>query len=526
MSSQPTPSFPREIPERFNAATAFVDDRVAAGQGDRVAIYRGEEQITYGDLAGNVNRTGNALRRLGVRQEERVLLVLFDSPEFAYSFLGATKIGAIPVPVNTYCQPDDYAYLLQDSRAVAVILSAEVLPAVEPALSQALSLRHRIVIGKGEGLSFWDLVNQETDALTPADTHRDEPAFWLYSSGSTGRPKGVIHLHRGMPLCVDAYARLILRMGPGDITLAAPRLFFAYGLGGGLYFALGVGGATVLVPERPTPEGMYTAIHKYHPTIFFGVPTLYASMLQVEGAEKRFDLSSLRLCVSAGEVLPREICHRWQERFGLELLDGLGTTEAMHIFLSNRPGETRPGSTGKPVPGYEVRLVDDEGREVKQGEIGDLLVKGQSLAAGYWQRPETTGKTFLGEWLRTGDKYYQDEDEYFWCCGRSDDMLKVSGQWVSPAEVEGILFQHPAVLEAAVVGHEDEHRLVKPKAFVVLKPGHTPLPSLAEELRAFVKERTLPHKYPRWVEFVPDLPKTTTGKIQRYKLRAPSLSII
>jgi benzoate-CoA ligase len=518
----PNSSFPREIPQRFNAATAFVDNRLEAGQGDRVAIHWGEKKITYGDLARNVNRTGNALRRLGIHQGDRLLLVLLDSPEFAYSFFGAIKIGAIPVSVNTYAPPDDYVYLWQDSQAVGVVLSAEVLPAVEPAFSPTTSLRHRIVVGKGQGLSFWDLIEQESDTLTAADTHRDEPAFWLYSSGSTGRPKGVIHRHGSLPFCVDAYARPVLGLGPDDITLAAPRLFFAYGLGGGMYFALGVGGGTVLLPERPTPQGMYAAIHKYRPTVFFGVPTLYASMLQVEEVEKRWDLSSLRLCVSAGEALPGEIYRRWQERFGVEILDGLGTTEALHIFLSNRPREVRSGSSGKPVSGYEIRLVDEQGREVEPGEIGDLLVKGQSLAAGYWQRPEATRRAFFGEWLRTGDKYYQDKDGYFWCCGRSDDMLKVSGQWVSPAEVEGILFQHPAVLEAAVVGQEDENKLIKPKAFVVLQPGHTLSPSLAQELQTFVREKTLPHKYPRWVEFVAELPKTTTGKIQRYKLRTLS----
>ncbi len=505
--------------ELFNAATFFIDRWVEAGQGERLALYWQETALTYEQLAQQVNRTGRALRRLGLQRGERVLLVLLDSPEFVYSFWGAIKIGAVPVPVNTFAPSGDYAFLLRDSEAACVVFSSEVAPALLPAFSEASSLRYRVVVGEGEGLSFARLIQGEAPFLDPADTHGEDPAFWLYSSGSTGRPKGVIHRHQSLPFCVEAYARSVLGLGPDDTTLSAPRLFFAYGLGGGMYFALGVGGRTVLLPGRPTPQGMYAAIHRYRPTVFFGVPTLYASMLQMEEAEKRWDLASLRLCVSAGEALPAEIYRRWRERFGVEILDGLGTTEALHIFLSNRPGEVRPGSSGKPVPGYRIRLVDEEGREVPRGAMGDLWVQGQSVAAGYWRRPEAAEKTFRGGWLCTGDRYYQDEEGYFWACGRSDDMLKVSGQWVSPAEVEGILFEHPAVLEAAVVGQEDANRLVKPKAFVVLKAGYEPSSALAEELKAFVKERTLPHKYPRWVVFVSELPKTTTGKIQRYKLR-------
>ncbi|HKA55909.1 MAG TPA: benzoate-CoA ligase family protein, partial [Candidatus Binatia bacterium] len=445
---------------------------------------------------------------------------LWDSPEFVYSFWGALKIGAVPVPVNTFLRSDEYAYLLHDSRASTLIVSPELWPAVEPLTTPWL--RQRLIGGKeGRGApSFAAVRAAASAALEPEPTHRDDTALWLYSSGSTGTPKGVIHLHRDLSYCAETYARDVLALGPDDVTLAAPRLFFAYGLGGGMSFALYAGATAVLVSERPTPEGMFAAVHRQRPTIFFGVPTLYAAMLQVKDAEGKYDLSSLRVCVSAGEPLPAELFNQWRARFGLEILDGIGTTEALHIFLSNRAGRVVPGSSGVPVPGYEIRLVDEHGRDVPRGEIGDLLVKGGSITAGYWHKLETTRKALQGEWLRTGDTYYQDAEGVFWYCGRSDDMLKVSGQWVSPAEVEGLLFQHPAVLEAAVVGREDENRLLKPKAFVVLKEGYAPSPSLAVELQAFVKARTLPHKYPRWVEFIADLPKTATGKIQRYKLRA------
>ncbi|MCS6926254.1 MAG: benzoate-CoA ligase family protein [Candidatus Binatia bacterium] len=512
------------IPEQFNAVTAFVDHQLAEGRGERVALRWGEESITYAELAANVNRAGQVLRRLGVRLEERVLLVLLDSPAFVYCFWGAIKIGAVPVPVNTFMRPDEYAYLLNDSRAGVVVVSPELWPAVQPAAAHSRWLRHRLIAGAAQAgaLSLPELMQREEPVLEPEPTHRDDVALWLYSSGSTGTPKGVMHLHRDLLYCADTYARDILAITADDVTLAAPRLFFAYGLGGGMTFALRAGATAVLVSERPTPEGMFAAIHRYRPTLFFGVPTLYAAMLQVHDAAQKYDLSSLRLCVSAGEPLPAELFHRWRERFGVEILDGIGTTEALHIFLSNRAGQVRPGSSGTPVPGYEVRVVDEHGQEVPQGEIGDLLVKGGSITIGYWHKLEATRRALYGEWLRTGDKYYQDQEGVFWYCGRSDDMLKVSGQWVSPAEVEGLLFQHPAVLEAAVVGWEDENRLIKPKAFVVLRAGYTPSPALAEELQQFVKARTLPHKYPRWIEFVAELPKTATGKIQRYKLRAPA----
>jgi len=508
-----------EIPESFNAAFMFVDRHVIEGRGDRIALRWNDQRITYAELAANVNRAGNMFLRLGIRPEERVLLAVFDSPEFVYSFWGAVKIGAVPVPVNTFLRPDEYAYLLENSCAVACVASREVWPVMASVATHRL--RYCILVGPEQerASSFWHLMEQEASMLELEPTHRDDMALWLYSSGSTGSPKGVVHLHRSLLYCSATYAEEVLGLGPEDVTLSAARLFFAYGLGGGMYFALHAGGTAALVSDRPTPESMFAAIHRYRPTIFFGVPTLYAAMLQMKDVEKKYDLSSLRLCASAGEALPGELFKQWKERFGVEILDGIGSTEALHIFLSNRVGRVRPGSSGTPVPGYEVRVIDENGQDVSRGEVGDLIIKGGSLTSGYWRRLEATRRALQGEWLRTGDTYYQDEDGLYWYCGRSDDMLKVSGQWVSPAEIEGLLFQHAAVLEAAVVGWEDENRLVKPKAFVVLKEGQTASPTLAEELQAFVKAKTLPHKYPRWIEFVAELPKTATGKIQRYKLR-------
>ncbi|MBI3246307.1 MAG: benzoate-CoA ligase family protein [Deltaproteobacteria bacterium] len=508
-----------EIPEVFNVAVAFIDRHLAAGRGDRVALRWNEQSVTYAQLAANVNRAGNALLRLGVRPEERIVLATWDSPEFVYSFWGAMKIGAVPVPVNTFLRTDEYAYVLENSDASVLIVAPEIWPTV--AALAPRRLRQRIVTGEGkaDAPALGSLMANESPTLEAAPTHRDDMALWLYSSGSTGSPKGVVHLHRNVVYCAETYAKDVLNIGSEDVTLSAARLFFAYGLGGGMTFALHAGATAALVSERPTPDSMYAAIHRYRPTIFFGVPTLYAAMLQTKNAESQYDLSSLRVCVSAGEALPGELFKQWRERFGVEILDGIGSTEALHIFLSNRPGQVRPGSSGTSVPGYEVRIVNEHGVEAPQGEVGDLLVKGGSVTAGYWRRLEATRRALQGDWLRTGDTYYRDAEGVYWYCGRSDDMLKVSGQWVSPAEVEGLLFQHPAVLEAAVVGWEDENDLVKPKAFVVLKEGHPPSAMLADELQGFVKAKTLPHKYPRWIEFVAELPKTATGKIQRYKLR-------
>jgi benzoate-CoA ligase family protein len=389
-------------------------------------------------------------------------------------------------------------------------------------LSQARHLKHVVVVGTPSAgqIAFDQWVAKAPSRLEAVEASKDDAAFWLYSSGSTGRPKGAVHLQHDMLYCSDTYALQVLGMTERDKTVSAAKLFFAYGLGNNMYFPMRVGGQGVLYPHRPLPEAMFELIHRHRPTLFFGIPTLYAAMLQVKEAHTRYDLSSLRLCVSAGEALPEELYRRWRDRFGVEILDGIGTTEILHIFLSNRQGQSRPGSTGRPVPGYEAVLVDDEGHPVPQGEIGNLRVKGDSTMAYYWNQHEKTKDTLFGHYIQTGDKYYQDADGYFWYCGRADDMLKVGGIWVSPVEVENTLIGHEAVLEAAVVGREDTDKLVKPKAFVVLKDGYSGSSQLDADLKAFVKDKIAPYKYPRWIEFVSELPKTATGKIQRFKLRA------
>ena len=510
-----------EVPARFNAATFFVDRHVAEGRGDKVAFFHDEGSLTYAGLQELVNRTGNALLDLGVLPEQRVLCLLLDSPEFLGAFWGAIKIGAIPIPANTMMRADDYLYFLDDSRAPVAIVSEALLAEAGPALAKARYLRHVIVAGRASGtqIPFERWVAKASARLEPFDSSKDDAAFWLYSSGSTGRPKGAVHLQHDMVVCSDTYALQVLGMTEADRTVSAAKLFFAYGLGNNGYFPLRVGGQGVLYPDRPTPDAMFELIQRHRPTLFFGIPTLYAAMLQVKEAEKRYDLSCLRLCVSAGEALPEELYRRWQERFGVEILDGIGTTEILHIFLSNRPGRARPGSTGLPVPGYEAMVVDDEGRPMPAGEVGNLRVKGDSIMAYYWNQHEKTKDALLGHWMQTGDKYYQDPDGYFWYCGRADDMLKVGGIWVSPVEVENTLMGHPAILETAVVGHADTDELIKPKAYVVLKEGHAASAPLEAELKAFVKDKIAPYKYPRWIEFVPELPKTATGKILRFKLR-------
>ncbi len=505
----------------FNVATHFVDRHIAEERGDSIAFYCEDRTLTYRQVQELVDRTGNVLRDLGVEMEQRVLMLCLDAPEFIGTFWGAIKIGAVPIPVNTMLRAADYLYFLEDSRARIAVISAPLLAEVGSVLGQATYLRHVLVARGNPGpyLSYDDRVANASTALEAAPTSRDDAAFWLYSSGSTGFPKGAIHRHHDMVVCTETYATQVLGMRETDRVFSAAKLFFAYGLGNAGYFPMGVGAESVLYPHRSTPEAVFEVITRHHPTLFFGVPTLYAGMLAVKEAERRFDLSSLRLCVSAGEALPAEIYTRWRERFGVEITDGIGTTEILHIFLSNRPGAVRPGSSGLPVPGYEAIIVDDAGLPVAQGEIGNLRVKGDSTMASYWNKHEKTRETLYGHWIQTGDKYYRDRDGYFWYCGRADDMLKVGGIWVSPVEVEATLVGHPAVLEAAVVGREDSDRLVKPKAFVVLKEPASASPELGDELKRFVKDRIAPYKYPRWIEFVPELPKTATGKIQRFKLR-------
>ncbi|HYN14433.1 MAG TPA: benzoate-CoA ligase family protein [Terriglobales bacterium] len=509
-------------PEVFNVATWLVDRNLESGRGANIAIECGDERVTYQQLAERVNRLGNALRALDVRIEERVLLVLLDTPEFAYSFLGAIKAGIVAVPVNTLLKPADYEYMLNDSRARVAIGSEALLPQVQAIPRERLRyLRDIVVVGNAAAgtHSFADLIARASPELEAESTSRDDAAFWLYSSGSTGFPKGCVHLHHDIVVASELYGQGILGITARDRCFSVAKLFFAYGLGNGLYFPFSVGATSILWPGPPTPPNVYTVIERHRPTLFYSVPTNYVALLahRREGAD--FDLSTIRNGVSAGESLPAAVFERFKQRFGVEILDGLGSTELLHIVISNRRVAARPGSSGQVVPGFEARIVDENNEPVAPGETGSLVVRCDSTCAYYWNKHEKTKQTIEGHWIRTGDKYYQDADGYFWYAGRSDDMLKVSGQWVSPVEIEAALAAHPAVREAAVIGREDAERLVKPMAFVVLDPDAARDEKTARELQDFVAARLAPFKKPRWVEFVNELPKTATGKIQRFKLR-------
>ncbi len=538
------------LPDEFNAAAYFVDRHMAEGREEKVAIECEDARVTYRQLYERVNRVGNGLRKLGVRIEERVLLLLLDTPEFAASFFGAIKIGAVPVPVNTLLKPADYQYMLNNSRARVAIVSDSLYPQIHAIPKNQLRyLEHIIVVG-GETplgtLRFSELVERNSPELQPEPTSKDDAAFWLYSSGSTGFPKACVHLQHDMVVCSERYAKGMLGLTADDRCFSVAKLFFAYGLGNGLYFPLAVGATSILWPGPPKPQHLFEIIERHRPTLFFSVPSNYAALLayhreaaleerplaqtrvgtglrpvQAEQVPRTsdFDLSSVRYGVSAGEALPAAIFHRFKERFGVEILDAIGSTEALHMFIANRPGAVRPGSSGQIIPGYDAKIVDESCQPVKPGEIGNLYVKSDSVCAFYWGQHEKTKDTIEGHWIRTGDKYYQDQDGYFWYAGRSDDMLKCSGVWVSPVEIESVLIEHPAVQEAAVIGRKDRDELIKPMACVVLKDEMAGTPDLARELQEFVISRLPVFKRPRWVEFFPDLPKTATGKLQRFKLR-------
>jgi benzoate-CoA ligase len=505
------------IPDIFNAATYFVDRHTAEGRGGDVAIECGTERVAYGELAERVNRVGNALRgQLHVRIEERVVILLADGPEFIYSFFGALKIGAVPVPVNTLWKTPDYEHVLNDSRARVLIVGEALWPQIDSIPKARLRyLSHVVVVGR----DFDSLVAAAPPLLEAEPTSKDDAAFWLYSSGSTGLPKGCVHLHHDMVTCAELYAKGVLGITASDRCFSVAKLFFAYGLGNSMYFPFSVGGTAILWPGPPTPASVYSIIETRRPTMFFSVPTNFGMLLAHRRDGPEFDLSSLRIVVSAGEALPVALFERFKQRFGLEILDGIGSTEVLHIFISNRPGAIRPGSSGQPVPGYEARLVDEHNEAVPIGQIGNLMIRGDSTCASYWNRHEKSKETIEGHWIRTGDKYVQDEDGYFWYAGRSDDMLKVGGIWVSPVEVENVLVEHAAVMECGVVGRSDHDGLIKPAAYVVLKAGVDGTPELASALQEWVGTRLAVYKRPRWVEFVAELPKTATGKIQRFKLR-------
>ena len=512
------------VPDWYNASL-IVDKNLEAGRAEKVAIYCGDEQITYGELARRINRFGHALKDLGVEQEDRVLLVLNDTPSFPTAFFAAIRIGAVPIPVNTLLGADEYRYFVENSRARAVVTDLEHYEKVREALKgYAEPVELILTNGRAEGAQILeDLLEFGEDELAPANTHKDDMAFWLYSSGSTGKPKGTVHLQHDINFTCETYARHVLEVIDSDTTFSASKLFHAYGLGNGISFPYWAGASTVLHPGKPTPQAVLETIQRHKPTLFFTVPTLYNAILNYEGAAD-YDLSSIRLCASAAEALPPSVWRRWKDTFGSTILDGIGSTEMLHIFLSNTLDALKPGSSGKPVPGYEAKILNDEGYPVKPGEAGFLSVKGDSAAAYYWRNHEKTKATMQGEWVFAGDWYRVDEEGFYWYEGRADDMIKVGGLWVSPVEIEGTLLEHPAVVEAAAVGVPVEG-LTRVKAYVILREGYEQSEDLVEELQNWCKDRLKRYQFPHLVDFVEDLPKTVTGKIQRYKLREPEIGV-
>ena len=561
-----------ELPREYNAALEFIDANLAKGRAEKTVFIDETGRYTYGELAERVNRAGNALRALGAGLETRVLMCMLDGIDFPAVFWGGIKAGCVPIPINTLLTTEDYAYLLRDSRARIAVVSEALLDRFAPALADQPHVERVVVAGnamsdRGRGTAAMagdasgrehekaaeskapgyerlaDLLASASARLDAAPTTCDDVAFWLYTSGSTGTPKGSMHLHRDLIATAEHYGVATLGIREDDLVYSAAKLFFAYGLGNGMTFPFYVGATTVVLSGRPTPDAVTALLREHRPTIFYGVPTLYGAMLAQPRTEDEDDgpargqddhapvkappsggghgagPSRLRLAVSAGEALPAEVGAAWEERFGAPVLDGLGSTEMLHIFLSNREGDVRYGASGKAVPGYALKVVAEAGEPAAPGEIGELWVSGGSSAIAYWNQRERSVETFHGPWTRTGDKYVVDEDGYYHYRGRTDDMLKVGGQWVSPFEVESALLGHEAVLEAAVVAAEDEQGLVKPKAFVVVRQGVRAGPELAATLQEFVKGRLAPFKYPRWITFADALPKTATGKIQRFKLR-------
>ena len=507
------------LPPRFNFAEHLFG--LNRGRAQRTAYIDDRGSLAYGALEDRARRLASALASAGVRREERVLLLMLDSSDWPVAFLGCLYAGVVPVAVNTLLTADDYAYMLDHSRAQAAIVSGALLAVLQDAMGRAPQEVRTLLVSQPTGplpegaRDFEATLAQATPLAAPVNTAADDPGFWLYSSGSTGKPKGTVHTHANLWWTAELYGKPVLGLTENDVCFSAAKMYFAYGLGNALTFPLSVGATVVLMAERPTPDATFRRWTQLRPTVFFGAPTGFAGMLASPALPAR-DAVALRMCSSAGEALPGEIAQRFKAHFGCEIIDGIGSTEMLHIFISNRPGDVRYGTTGKPVEGYEVELRGEDGRPVPDGEVGDLYIRGPSAALMYWANREKSRETFQGGWTKSGDKYTRDADGYFTYAGRSDDMLKVSGIYVSPFEVEATLMQHPAVLESAVIGVQDGEGLTKTKAYVVLKPGqHTD----AQALQAFVKERLAAYKYPRFIEFIDELPKTATGKIQRFRLR-------
>jgi len=525
-------------PRDYNFAADILQRNLDAGRAAKTAFIDPRKSLTYGKLARRADCFGRMLRARGIRREDRILLCLLDTVDWPVAFLGAIKFGAVPIPVNTLMTKDDYRFMLADSGAKMLVVSDVLLPKFKAIVGECPDLEHVIVSGdNGHGYRrLRDLLKHETQSVRfafnrararkqppeqsqAAATRRDDMCFWLYTSGSTGKPKAAVHTHADLKFTDELYGKPYLGIGENDVCYSVAKLFFAYGLGNALTFPMSAGATTVLLPDWPTPELVADILKKHKVTVFYGVPTFYAAFLAHAAAPERGEVK-LRRCVSAGEALPLDVGRRFTERYGVDILDGLGSTEMLHIFVSNRAGEVKYGTTGQPVPGYQVRLVDDNGNVAARGEMGELQVRGPTSAVMYWNNREQSRATFLGEWTRSGDKYFEDEHGYFVYCGRRDDMLKVGGIYVSPFEVEGVLQSHPEVLEAAVVGWPDDDKLIKPKAFVVLKAPDKAGDALKRTLQDHCREKLAPYKYPRWLEFRAELPKTATGKIQRFKLRA------
>ncbi|HUB07940.1 MAG TPA: benzoate-CoA ligase family protein [Myxococcales bacterium] len=515
-----------EIPEALNLADVFLDHQVAAGRGDRIALVTDQKKYSYATVAAWANRFGHALGRAGVEMEQRVALFLGDVPEFVFVWFATVKIGAVVAAVNPEVKPEEAEYYLNYTRARAAVVQASALPTIRGVRGRCPHLKTLFVVGgpdvalePGEVL-FAKACAEAPNHLDPAPTQRDDAAVWLFTSGSTGFPKAAVHRHRDFLYSAECYGLPILEMKETDVTASVPKLFFGYALGNNLLFPFRVGATVVLFPEKSTAERVLEVVTKHKVSALCSVPTSVNAVVNLETPPGRYDWSSLRVATSAGEALPPELYRRWKEKLGVELLDGIGSAEMFHVFVSNRIGTAVPGSLGQAVPGYEVKLMDDDGREVAEGEIGTMWVKGGSISMGYWNRREQSLATFRGEWCVTADKFVRDAAGNYWYRGRADDLLKVGGRFVAPLEIENCLLGHPAVLECAVVGFEDDQKLVKPRAVVVPRPGHVPSEALAAELQAFVKERLQPYKYPREIRFAQELPKSDRGKVLKQKLQA------
>lgn len=522
-----------EFPERFNLADYFLYHNLEEGRENKRCLYFRDQSFTYGEVTRMSNRVGNTLRELGLDIEERILIALPDCPQFVWTWFGSARIGAVITMVNPLLPAADYRYYLQYTRARVAVIHSSLIKTFAEAAEDAPHLRAVLVASeeprsdndidftsrKAHWSALNDAVHSASDECAPAETHRDDIAIWLFTSGSTGHPKGALHLQHDLPFNTEVFAKRTIGVNESDLTVSVPKLFFGYATGTNLLFPFAVGGATALFSERSTPEKIFEVIERYRPTILTTVPTMINSMLNVEEGVSR-DLSSLRFSYSAGEALPGELYERWMKTFGVEIYDGIGSAEMFHIYITNRPGDVKPGSLGRIVEGYEAKIVDAQASEVPTGEMGTLKIKGDSAALCYWNAHEKSKETFAGDWCTTGDQFHIDADGYYWYHGRTDDMLKVSGVFVAPGEIENCLLQHEAVLECAVIGAAAGDGLVKPKAFIVLREGHTPDEKLAREIKGFVKSELALYKYPRWIEFVSSLPKNDRGKIDRKRLKA------